>query len=215
MVLALALGLSRSAQPAERDDRFFDAAPFARVCTWDSQRDAGVRANRLEEIAADDLFLAKDLMPGLEGDCSVEPAANGEACIGLEWIEARPLTRLQIRLKMPPARPVRIQFWRGETVWQGQWASVDGAMDGEGLVWTFTPTKVGGLYWKVRWIVPAGSQPVAVTGFEAMTSSTVTASDLFVQSDPGRPGQMAEIEVYNGSIIGIEGTRRSWDMGAP
>ena len=215
LALALVLGSSQSVQPAERDDRFFDAAPFARVCTWDSRRDVGVRANRLEEIAAEDLFLATDLMLGAEGEYRVESAANGEACIGLEWIEARPLTRLQIRLKTPPARPVRIQFWRGETVWQGQWASIDGAMEGEGLVWTFTPAKVGGLYWKVRWIVFAGGHPVAVTGFEAITSSTLTASDLLIQSDPDRPGQMAGLEVYNGSIVGIEGTRLSWDMAAP
>ncbi|HRZ36956.1 MAG TPA: NPCBM/NEW2 domain-containing protein [Candidatus Paceibacterota bacterium] len=215
LALALVLGLSRSARPAEGDGRFFDAAPFARVCTWDPRRDVGVRANRLEEIAADDLFLAKDLMPGLEGDYSVEPAANGEACIGLEWIEARPLTRLQIRLKTAPARPVRIQFWQGETVWQGRWVSIDGAMDANGSIWAFTPAKAGALYWKVRWIVPAGGQSVAVTGFEAITSSTITASDLLIQSDPARPGQKAEIEVYNGSIIGIEGTQRSWDMGSP
>ena len=204
-----------SAQPAQDSIPFLDAAPFARVCAWDPQRDIGVRANRLEEISADDLVLATDLVPDVQGHYRAESAANGEACIGLEWLEARPLTRLRIHLQTAPAHPCKIQFWQGETVWQGRWVSIDGQLAADGSVWTFTPVKPGALYWKVRWIIPAGDQPVTVAGFEALTSSSMTASRFCIQSDPARPREIGELELYNGQILGQSQLKKSWDMGAP
>jgi len=212
----LALCVCRSAQATVEPGEFLDAAPFARVCTWDPQRDVGVRASRLQEIAAEDLSLATELVPDPQGNYHVPPAANGEACIGLQWLEARPLTLLYVEFKEAPAGPGRIQFWQGETTWQGKWVAVDGDLKTEGSVWAFTPAKPGGLHWKVRWIIPAGGKPVVVKSLNARTASTMTTSQIFVQSDPAKPGQKAELELYNGHIVGEQLSKAtSWDMGSP
>ncbi|HPD32129.1 MAG TPA: NPCBM/NEW2 domain-containing protein [Phycisphaerae bacterium] len=205
----------RSAHATVGPGQFLDAAAFARVCTWDPQRDVGVRAARLQEIAAEDLSLETDLVPDFQGNYSVPPAANGEACIGLQWLEARPLTMLCVEFKESPPGPGRIQFWQGETVWQGKWIAVDGDLKAEGSSWTFTPAKPGGLHWKVRWIVPTGGKPVVVKSLNARTASTMTTSQIFVQSDPAKPGQKAELELYNGYIVGEQPSKAtSWDMGS-
>lgn len=209
------LAACRSAQATVEPGKFLDAAPFARVCTWDPQRDVGVRANRLQEIAPEDLSLETDLVPDLQGHYSVSPAADGEACIGLQWLEARPLTFLCVQFKEAPPGPGRIQFWQGETIWQGKWVTVAGELKAGGSVWTFTPAKPADLHWKIRWIIPAGGKPVVVKELNALTSSTLTVSELLIQSESAKPHQKAELEVYNGYLVGQQGKTVSWDTGPP
>lgn len=212
----LALYLCRSVQASQEPGEFLDAAPFARVCTWDPQRQIGIRANRLQEIAAEDLFLETDLVRDGDGYV-VKPAANGEACIGLQWLEARPLKVLRIEFDKPPSGRRKIQFWQGETIWQGKWVFVDGEWKDDGSVWSFAPAKPEALHWKVRWIIPAGGKPLVVKSLTALTVSSMTTSSVLIQSDPAKAGQKAELEMYNGQIGELDPPvlRRSWDMGLP
>ncbi len=200
---------------AGADAPFLDAAPFARVCSWDPHRVDGVRAGRLQEIAAEDLALETELAADADGNHRLEAAAGGEACIGLQWVEARPLGSLRIEFQAAPPGPPRVEFWQGETLWQGAWAAVDGRLDGGGTAWAFTPATPGTLYRKVRWIVPAGDRPVVVRRLNAWTVSPLAAADLLVQGDPPRPGQVAVLEPHNGLLAGRPVGRLSWDMGAP
>jgi hypothetical protein len=217
ILLAVSAQAVRAADPA---GDLLDAAPFARVCTWDPQRTVGIRANRLEEIAAEDLFLETDLFADPDGCWQVPPAANSQACIGLQWLEGRPLRSLGISFgsDLPASQvgqPV-IQFWEGATLWQGKWVAVDGKLEAKDKAWTFTLAQPGRLYWKARWIIPAGGKPVKVSGLSALTASPMTSSKILVQCDPARPNRKADLVMYNGQIVLNDKPvlQTWWDMGS-
>jgi hypothetical protein len=213
----LMLGSRQAAAQPPTKAGVLDAAPFARVCTWDPQRDVGVRATRLQEIAAEDLFLATDLIADKDGHYQVPPAADGQACVGLQWVEARPLVELSIEFQTPPASQGKIEFWEGQTLWQGKWAQIDGRLETGNKTWSFAPAKPGGLYWKVRWIIPAGGKPVAVNRLCARTSSPMTISKIVLQRDPAKAGRTVELETYNGHIESGQGVtvHESWNTSTP
>ena len=198
-------------------NEWFDAAPFACVCTSDPQRTAGVRAGRLQEIAAEDLFLATDLVPEADGSWRVPRASDARACIGLHWNEGRPIRSLGVDFgpgfKAPTPAGAAVQIWTGATRWQGEWKPMEGSLDLEGNGWRFTPTHPGTLCQKVRWIIPAGSEAVLVRGLSALTTSRVTQTEITILRDPPGVDGEAEVETYNAQIL--EGGRtvlhRTWD----
>ncbi len=220
LVLLVLSVAAQTARAADQTGDLLEAAPFARVCTWDPQRDVGVRASRLEEIAAEDLFLETDLFPDPEGCRQVAPAANGQACVGLQWFEGRPLRSLGIILDsdLPASQagqPV-VEFWEGATLWQGKWVAVDGNLETKEKSWTFTIAKPGKLYWKARWILPVGGKPVKVSRLSALTASPMVTSRILVQSDPARPDRKADLTVYNGQIVlnNRPVVQTWWEMGS-
>lgn len=219
LALLLVVGcLSAMAAPGGATNEWFDAAPFARVRTSDPQRTVGVRADRLQEIAAEDLFLATDLVPEGDGSWRVPRASDGRACIGLEWNEGRPIRSLTVdfspALKAPAPTGVAVQVWTGATQWQGEWKAMEGALDTEGNGWRFTPTHPGTLCQKVRWIIPPGSGPVPVRGLSALTTSRLTQTEITILRDPPGAAGEGEIEMYNAQIMegGRAVLRRAWDQ---
>lgn len=240
----MAIGLATAGwgvtMASEQQDRL-DAGPFGQVCTWDPRRTDGVRASRLEEIAADDLFLDAALMPDENGRYIVPRAADGRACVGLRWLEARPIEMLAIELEADPADSIappgpedpghpsdqgqpgpspdaapRVEFWQGATLWQGRWTAVEGTFEQTPRGWSFRPADAGRLAQKVRWILPAGGEPIVVRRLRAMTTSTMTTARIMVQRDPDHPEAAATIEMYNGHLVNEAGSmRRTWHTGSP
>ncbi len=101
-----------------------DMAPFGKVATWDPKQMGGTKAGRVDEIPAEDLFPAKDLLPSADGTYKV-PDWSGTGCIGLRWDENRLLRQLVLRFpdaaSVPATGSVQLQFWTGESAWQGAW----------------------------------------------------------------------------------------------
>ncbi len=220
IVAGLAVQYTTASAGAADASPALDAAPFAQVCTWDPQRMDGVRANRLEAIDADDLFLDMPLSPDDSGGYVVAHTPAARVGIGLRWLEARPLVSVGLELQgnRPAdvgARP-RVQFWHGHTLWQGQWTEQEGTLEETPAGWTFRLTTPGGLFWKVRWVLAVPDGLLKVRGFSAQTASPMTSTRLLIQRDPPCAGEQATLEIYNGTLPGRpDPLRHAWDTGSP
>lgn len=218
--LTFASTTSQSAA-ASNVSQWLDAAPFARVCVSDPQRLVGVRAGRVQEIAAEDLRLETEMRPEADGMWHVPRAGDGRAAIGLQWNEHRPIRWLAIEFgpgfELPAGASLRVEAWVGATLWQGEWKPLGGQLQVEGNGWSYTPEKVGVLCQKVRWILPAGEGPVPVRRFTALTTSAMVTSELRILRDPRPASGEAWIEGYNAEWTegGRRVVRQSWDQRQP
>ena len=105
-----------------------DVAPFALVASWDPKVMTGTKANRVQEIPAEDIAPYKELLPSSDGTYLV-PETNGQGCIGLQWLENRLLRRVALQFPSEAAVPspesVQLQYWVGGSAWQGAWQKAD------------------------------------------------------------------------------------------
>jgi hypothetical protein len=162
-------------QPLEKD---FDIARFARVVTWDPNQ-TGSHPSRIEELKADEIFLETDVLPAADGTYAVPSAPNGQGCIGLQWmqrIESRVLKELVLQFAegspMPSTNEIRIEWWVGESTWQGDWKPLPVVIEQYGNRWLFHvvwgnsgPGCIG--VEKIRWIFPSSTKPFVVRKIEA------------------------------------------------
>ncbi len=201
-----------------------DLAPFARVVTSDPERLDGARSNRVQEFAPEDVFLDSPV-PSEDGIYLV-PAWKGQTgCIGLQWPERRLLKRVILTFDgpEPPAavNQVQLQYWTGESPWQGKWEIAQGKIEAQGLVWTYTfggenPLLPGTGTEKIRWIWPQTSQGVRVKGLAAYGFGALGEVALRVETEPGFDEENGRIEVYNGQLLttGSSGLALPWDLQA-
>ena len=221
--------LTRDPGAAARSEAtLLDAAPFARVVTSDPARMDGCRSSRIQEFTQDDLHLDRPVRPAEDGSYLVTPDAAGAGAIGLEWIERRLLSRLDMRLapgSLPPKAEVGLQYWSGESRWQGKWLPVVGDVTREGDTVSLRPdwgTEPGHLSRgteKVRWVFTAMGGPVAVHQMRALTRSRCDEVRLVARVDPDTPGGIGIVEAYNGHLLHDDGPdaslTREWDTTAP
>lgn len=216
--------LTRSTQPpARRMPEPFDIAPFARVVTWDPDRMDGARANRVQEFHAEDLFVETPLLRDPNGAYRIPVADNGRGCIGLQWIERRRLADFGIEFADQPVSPdgVEVQAWVGESNWQGRWLPLKGGVEQRGSSWLLhvdrgsNPDIRDGTR-KIRWLFANAREVPSVSRLWANTTTAYSTADVVVQLDQPR-GQMAELEVYNGAIVGDSGDalRCAWKTISP
>lgn len=205
-----------------------DIAPFGRVATWDPKQMKGTSAGRVQEIPANDLFPARDLLPGKDGSYTV-PVTQGAGCIGLRWDENRLLRRLVLRFadstSLPAEGSLQLQVWSGESAWQGQWQIVETRpekIDG-GLAWSLESKAFRRGTQKVRWIFADTKKPIVLKSLSAFTRSGWTTVKVRIESVKPQRGAKARIELYNGVILdpadaapaADSPTVRTWDRGAP
>ena len=142
-----------------------DIAAFAQVVTSDPNRDAGTAASRIEEFPAEDIFMETEVRAADDGSYAVPVVSGGLGCIGLRWYEMRHLRRLELHWAKgtvkPPAEAVRLQYWVGESAWQGQWKPLSAALEQSEDTWSWRigskdqPTGTV----RLRWIFPATKRP--------------------------------------------------------
>jgi hypothetical protein len=181
-------------------------APFARVIAWNPQDTGGTKASRVEEIPAKDIFPGKELLPGPDGTYSV-PIFDGKGCIGLQWYENRLLRRLTLEFPspaaVPPADSVQLQFWIGESAWQGAWqpAAIIPEKKGNALEWKLGFQQIPRGTQKARWIFTHVKQPLTIKGLTALTRSRWNTVGVRIESThPDSPEKVA-IDVYNGILL--------------
>ncbi|MCC6127323.1 MAG: NPCBM/NEW2 domain-containing protein [Pirellulales bacterium] len=200
-----------------------DIAPFARVAAWDPKVASGTQAGRVQEMPAEDIRTARDLLPTDRGSYLV-PIENETGCIGLQWHENRLLRRLELRFPeaaaVPPSKSIELQYWSGGSAWQGTWRPADKAPEKieNRLVWTFPLGEIPRGTQKTRWIFSAAKGPIEVNGISAFSRSRWKTVDVRLEST--RPGstRIAEIEVYNGIFEGRTGKAAhhcTWDTSKP
>lgn len=199
-----------------------DVAPFACVAAWDPVRVEGAKANRLEPIPEDDLFMRTELAPNAEGLYEAKVYPDGRACIGLEWLERRRINHLELEFAAAPAslEGAELQYWSmtqhggspGGSRWQGQWKPLVGAQNLEGALWSAEPDWSGlpeaytGTL-KVRWILPPAAAPFRIKALRAYPASRWLEKDLRVVTRDAQ-GQSGSLDMYNGEIVGQDHPHR-------
>jgi hypothetical protein len=219
--------LTRVASPAPQsaENEPVDVGRFARVVTWDPQRMDGARASRIEEFRADDLFTETAVLRQANGSYSVPAGTNGQACIGLQWLNRRALKTLALEFTeaaaVPPTNSVHVQGWFGESAWQGSWKPLVGELEATGnrLVFRLSPKAGFAQTQKIRWIWPAAAT-VRVRALSAFTRSRWQTVHLRVECEKPARGALGEVAIINGEMrsspTGREGTtQQTWKLAQP
>ncbi len=202
-----------------------DMAPFARVVTSDPARTDGARSKRSQEYRADDVFLAREVLPAADGTYTVPLAKDGRGCIGLEWFERRLIRTLTLQFadprRMPASDGVRIETWQGESAWQGAWKPLEAKIEKDQDRWVVDLARAGNMtggIQKVRWVFPAGRGPIVLRRLTACASLSWKTAEVRVELAAPRAGQRGQVEVYNGQIVSPDGRtslRCDWDLTGP
>jgi len=209
-----------------------DVAPFGQAITCDPARMDGCRASRVEEFPAEDVFLVRTVAPRPDGAYAVPTYEDGRGCIGLQWVERRFLCSLSLTFSdgepAPGRDAVELQYWAGESWWQGQWQAMPADLRVEGSRWTWdmgrkamdADSRARGTQ-KVRWVFRGPCSPIAK--LEATTRARWETTELLIVPDRCRPAEAGppsqpcgdlvearlqpgssgslQVSVYNGEIL--------------
>jgi len=195
-----------------------DIARFAQVTTSEPSRMFGTKASRIQEMPGEDVFLETELRPDAGGRFIPPAAADGRRAIGLRWHEMRLLGRLELHWAAPPAvADAELQYWSGESAWQGQWKPLPAPLEKSPGVWRWRirdKDQTAGTV-RVRWVFPAAKQPPAIERIAAYGRSKWLWHELRAALDKptDRP---VRIEVYNGKLrkntaLDVAATGLDWD----
>jgi hypothetical protein len=161
------------------------------LVTSDPKRQDGARAKRTEDYHADDVYL----------EWPIRSADANVSCIGLNWIERRPLTEIGIAFKdaAPAATGSLAQGWVGQTVFQGEWKPLSGSIEADGHVWRL---KLDGksTFQKIRWILPQSARAMGIDHLTASVLCPTATTELVVETEPGKSAP-ATIGIYNGELV--------------
>lgn len=183
-----------------------DVGAFAQVVTSNAKRMTGTAATRLQEFPAADITLETELLPSADGIYTIPVKADAAGCIGLHWDEMRFLRRLELQwakgVTPPAAEAAKLQYWTGESPWQGEWKPLAGKFTSAGDVWSWEiadaaqPTATV----RVRWVFPASKTPLTVQRVSAFGRSEWKTANLSAEIDPPEAAEKASVSVYNGAL---------------
>jgi len=203
-----------------------DIAPFARLLAWDPARKEGTRATRLETMSQEDLYPEQPVNVDPDGLIHVPVFPDGQSCVGLEWLERRWLSRLELVFPdgtVPPADAV-VEYWHmpeGGSRWQGTWNPLQGETERAGQSWWFYPDRVAipesHLYGtlKVRFIFPSTAGAVSLKQIRAFSRCRYAEAVLRVVAETADPNASGTVEVYNGALADSPEPHRTWRLGEP
>jgi hypothetical protein len=198
----------QAAEPARGlADGPVDIAAFARVVTSDAKRMTGTAASRLQEFPAADITLETELRAAADGSYAVPATADAAGCIGLRWQEMRLLRRLELQwgkgVTPPSADAVKLQYWVGESPWQGEWKRLPGKFTSSGDVWSWqiadADQPVATV--RVRWVFPASKTPLVVQRVSAFGRLGWKTANLLVEFEQPTAGEKADVAIYNGALL--------------
>ena len=192
--------------PALSKQNLLDAAHFARVTTSDPARVTGSRANRIQEYHAEDVYLESPVYRSPEG-WSVPRHKDGRRCIGLNWMERRPIREFALQADdaaAPALLTGELQCWVGESAWQGGWKAMGtkGELRDGWCVWSLDFAGVAeaqGSTRKLRLILNHPEE-LTVKAIRAFSASATEQIKLVLQSE-GEALAKPVIEIYNGAFL--------------
>ncbi len=200
---------------------------FAQLMEWDGHRTEGAPNGRTQEFPADELYVGTPLKANSAGMVKLNPI-NGLGCVGLEWIERRKLSKME--LPVPASSGIKlsqisVQHWVWETKhitgggsrWQGTWEPFEGDLslqDGRAVfVPTVNSTRLstpGSL--KIRWLIN-GVTDSALVGRPLAYSRTLFKPLTIQLRGSGSP---TTIELYNCYLQkSPDALNVQWDRKAP
>lgn len=200
-----------------------DVAAFGQVATWDPRRTEGTRASRIEEFPAADIFLDTPLAPTADGTYRVPISAEGVGCIGLRWMEIRLLKELALQFADSNNAPgqVELQYWSGESAWQGSWKPLQAAVNLQANRWTWSISAKDlprGTQ-KIRCLIPSAKAPLVAENISAYSRSAWRTVDVRIETEGSLGDAKGQIEVYNGAFVRASddapGFQRDWSLSSP
>ncbi len=202
-----------------------DIAAFARVVTSEPKRMKGTTASRVEEMPAEDVFLETEVQPAADGSYAVAVTADGLSCIGLGWREMRFLRRLELHwgdtTPAASADAVQLQYWVGESPWQGQWKPLVAKRESSRHVWSWQVAdkdQPAGTY-RVRWVFAPSRQPIILKRISAFGRSLWTTAEVRAELQQPAADKTLQVVVTNGNLLGPAGQHGaracSWDVSRP
>ena len=210
--------------PGRRKRQSVNVAQFAQIMTCDPGRVKGTSAHRTEEFPAADLALTKELLPASDKSYAVPCDREGTGCIGLQWREFRYFREVGLSFADPGDVPdgVQLQQWVGQSSWQGAWRPLGTLVKKAGNQWTWQlddqarqqPTD------KLRWLFPAATKPITVSGVMTHTMTSWRTAELRLEADAAVSAGPVEVAVYNGELLptgpaGESRTVRTWQTARP
>ncbi|NQT14219.1 MAG: NPCBM/NEW2 domain-containing protein, partial [Planctomycetes bacterium] len=215
--------LTRDSRAKERRARStVNVAPFARVVTSDPKRTEGTKAGRVEEFPAEDVTFTEELLPAADGSYTVPVDGEGVGCLGLEWYEFRYFRQVGLVFVDPAAAEgVQLQYWTGQSSWQGAWRTLDAAIEKSEGTWiwqisykdSMRPTD------KIRWVFPKSNKSIVVQDLSAQTTSSYKTADLRIEAEAKIGKGPVNLEIYNGEFLDSADAKtsltHSWDPREP
>jgi hypothetical protein len=200
-----------------------DAAAFARVLSWGASATEGTKASRSDEFPAGDIAPYKEIFQAKDHSYAV-PLADGSGDIGLQWDEGRMLRTVALQFAeaatVPELDSLRLQYWTGESEWQGKWeaSASEPKKDGNQITWQFDEKAFPQGTQKVRWVFSKQKQPIRIEKISAFTQSPAMTADIRIERAKAGPATPADIEIYNGLFLDANGktaTKLHWDGAKP
>jgi len=200
-----------------------NVAPFARVVTSDPKRIEGTKAGRVEEFPAEDITFTEDVLPAADASYTVPVDGEGIGCLGLEWYEFRYFREVGLPFADPAAVPggVQLQYWTGQSSWQGVWKTIDAPIEkAEGRwIWEISYKDSTRPTDKVRWVFPKSSEPIVARSLSAQTTSFYKTADLRIEAEAKIGKGPISIEIYNGEFLDLTNENSPlthlWDLRTP
>lgn len=187
----------------------FDVAPFAQVMTWPPEQ-KGSHPGRVEELSTEQIFLGAVVPPDAEGVYTAPFTPGKESSIGLQWYENRYPEEACLcpAENTDPAaiKGARIEWWVGESEWQGAWKVLDVQLESSDGTWQFKipraalwQSKIG--IQKLRWVFPPSTKPVRLRAMKVYTLSKRTTSRLRIVLEAPEEDANTALELYNGAFL--------------
>lgn len=197
-----------------------DVAPFADVVTSDPERMEGTKAQRVEEFPAKDISFTTDLLP-VEGEYAIPLDEDGNGSIGLEWREFRYIREAGLVFADSDYVPenVQLQYWTGESSWQGSWkpASAIPEKSGDAWIWRLSFADSQKATDKVRWVFRDAKDGLSkVTRLSAQTKSLYYTATIRIEADDSLGNDPVSIDIYNGEALDSDDPHHvTWNPAEP
>jgi len=187
----------------------FDIASFARVMSWPPEQRKS-QPGRVEELSTDQIFLGTPLVPNVDG-LYTAPFTSGEpSCIGLQWHENRYPAEATLcpHADLDPAvvSGARLEWWAGESEWQGEWQDLNAEVTSAGNDWLFRiprsalyKAKIG--VQKLRWVFPPSPSPIRIHTMKVSSTSRQVTSRIRIALERSDLSSNAVLELYNAVFL--------------
>lgn len=216
---------------------YLEVGAFAKVISCYPNMTDGPKALRIEPLSKEALVMDKYLFADEKGYYEVPVWEDGRCCIGLRWFETRNIKQMAIEFAkagpMPDAKAAKVQWWVGDSPWQGGWKDLNGEIKIDGRVWSFVANskdindarnkgrevmsaRMGEE--KIRWIFDKADEPIFVSGLKAWSHSLSEIAEVELSLEQPLKGKVGKVSMYNGTIVkgfGKEVHSCEWKLDEP